>query len=166
MLVLTSKLAVALASSALLGAGCGHDEQALIAAERLRFRELAPEQYVVAACGTEIGAQCAREVVIAGRVMTAEVAERGSAAWRPVVELGAWVDQVSRMFDAALEQASSLRLLEFEPRWHYVNEYQLGGAAGGWRVTCFLPDRVDLQRCAPQPLERAALSQGAGDGVP
>ncbi|HWO14125.1 MAG TPA: hypothetical protein VNN80_31690 [Polyangiaceae bacterium] len=152
MLVRTFDVAVALVSWALLGAGCGQDEQVLIAAERSRFRQLAPEQYVVAACGTEIGAPCVREVVIAGRVMTAEVADRDSAAWRPVAELGAWVDQVTRMFDAALEEASSLRLLEFEPRWHYVSEYQLGGAAGGRRVTCFLPDRVDLQRCTPRAL--------------
>lgn len=156
MLVRSPKAAGAV-SWALLAAGCGSDEQAQIVAERLRFRALAPEQYVIAACGTERDAACIREVVIAGRVVTAEVAERASAAWRPVVELGLWVDQVTAMFDAALEEASSLRSLELEPRWHYVSEYQLSDADAGRRVTCFLPDRVDLQSCAPRPSERASL---------
>lgn len=159
MLVRSPKAAAAAAVSwALLAAGCGSDEEAQIAAERLRFRALAPEQYVIAACGTERDAACVREVVIAGRVVTAEVAERASAAWRPVVELGLWVDQVTSMFDAAFAEASSLRSLEFEPRWHYVSEYQLSDEAdAGRRVTCFLPDRVDLQRCAPQPSGRGSL---------
>jgi len=155
LLVSTSR-AAALVASALLTLACGSDEEVLIAAERIRFRALAPEQYVIAACSTGLNAACVREVVIAGRVVTAEVAPRGSAAWRPVAELGLWVDQVTRMFDAALDEASSLRLLEFEPRWHYVSEYQLsGGGEVGRRVTCFLPDRVDLQRCEAQPSELA-----------
>jgi hypothetical protein len=133
-----------LASSAV---GCGNDEAALIVAERARFRELAPEQYVIAACGTGPGGTCTREVVIGGRVVTAELAAASDRAWRPVAELGAWVDQVSSMFDAALEESGSLRALEFEPRWHYVSEYQPDASGAGRRVTCFLPDRVDLQQC-------------------
>ena len=148
--------ATVLASWALVALGCASDEEALLAAERSRFRDLAPEQYVIAACATGQNPACVREVVIAGRVVTAEVAQRGDAAWQPVAELEPWVDQVTRMFDAALEDASSLRTLEFEPRWHYVSEYQLSDDGdGGRRVTCFLPDRVDLQRCVPQSSERA-----------
>jgi hypothetical protein len=155
LLVSPSKAAL-LVGCALLAVACGSDEALLITAERSRFRALAPEQYVIAACGTGLNAACVREVVIAGRVVTAEVAQRGSAAWRPVTELGVWVDQVTRMFDAALDEASSLRLLEFEPRWHYVSEYQLSdGGEAGRRVTCFLPNRVDLQRCEADPFERA-----------
>ena len=60
------------------------------------------------------------------------------------------------VFDAALDEASSLRRLEFEPRWHYVSEYQPSdGGDAGRRVTCFLPDRVDLQRCDAQLSELA-----------
>ena len=73
-----------------------------------------------------------------------------------MAELGLWVDQVTRMFDAALDEASSLRRLEFEPRWHYVSEYQPSdGGDAGRRVTCFLPNRVDLQRCDAQLSELA-----------
>jgi len=155
LLVSTPRAAV-LVSSGLLALACGSDEEVRITAQRVRFRQLAPEQYVIASCETGLNAACVREVVIAGRVVTAEVAPRGSAAWRPVAELGLWVDQVTRMFDAALDEASSLRLLEFEPRWHYVSEYQLsGGGEAGRRVTCFLPNRVDLQRCEAQLSELA-----------
>ncbi len=127
-------------------AACGSEEEARIVAERTRFRDLVPEEYVIAACGTGPELGCTREVVISGRVVTAEVAEAGSAAWRPVAELGAWVDQVTLMFEAALGSSGSLRTLEFEPRWHYVSEYHLEGQDGR-RVTCFLPNRVDLQQC-------------------
>jgi hypothetical protein len=125
---------------------CGSQEEARIVAERTRFRDIVPEEYVIAACGAGVAPGCTREVVIAGRVVTAEVAAAGSAAWRPVPELGAWVDQATMMFEAALESAGSLRTLEFEPRWHFVSEYHLDGD-GGRRVTCFLPNRVDLQQC-------------------
>jgi hypothetical protein len=125
---------------------CGSEEEARIISERTRFRDVVPEEYVIAACGTGVAPGCTREVVIAGRVVTAEVAPRGSAAWRPVPELGAWVDQATVMFEAALESAGSLRTLEFEPRWHFVSEYHLDGD-NGRRVTCFLPNRVDLQQC-------------------
>jgi hypothetical protein len=135
---------LALASSAL---ACGNDEAALIVAERARFRELAPEQYVIAACGTGPGGTCTREVVIGGRVVTAELATASDRAWRPVAELGSWSDQVSSMFDAALEESGSLRALEFDPRWHYVSEYQPDASGEGRRVTCFLAHRVDLQQC-------------------
>jgi hypothetical protein len=131
---------------------CGSEEEARIVAERTRFRDLAPDQYVIAACGTGAGQGCTREVVIAGRVVTAEQAPVREAPWRPVPELGAWVDQVSSMFQAALDDADSLRLLEFEPRWHYVSEYHLEGDDGGKKVTCFLPDRVDLQQCGAAAL--------------
>lgn len=132
----------------LVSVACGSDEAARIAAERARFRELAPEQYVIAACDTGPGESCTREVVIGGRVVTAEVASPSELAWRPVAELGAWVDQVSSMFEAALDASGSLRALEFEPRWHYVSEYQPEESGeGGRRVTCFLPHRVDLQQC-------------------
>ncbi len=146
---------LALASSAV---ACGNDEAALISAEQARFRELVPEQYVIAACGTGRDDTCTREVVIGGRVVTAEVATPGELAWRPVAELGAWVDQVSSMFDAALHDSGALRALEFEPRWHYVREYQPEASGeGGRRVTCFLPHRVDLQQC---------LMTGSAAGAP
>lgn len=45
------------------------------------------------------------------------------------------------MFEAALDESGSLRALEFEPRWHYLSDYQadrrrasrdvLFGASGG-----------------------------------
>jgi hypothetical protein len=127
--------------------GCGTEEESRIASERARFRDVAPDQYVIAACGTGAGQGCTREVVITGRVVTAEQADLADAPWRPVPELGAWVDQVSSMFEAALDEAGSLRLLEFEPRWHYISEYHLDGDDGGRKVTCFLPGRVDLQQC-------------------
>jgi hypothetical protein len=127
---------------------CSSDEEAFIAAERARFREGAPEQYAIAACGTGVFAGCTREVVIAGRVVTAEMTGPSDTAWRPVAELGAWVDQVSSMFEAALALSGSLRRLEFEPRWHFVSEYHLDAdEESGRKVTCFLPHRVDLQKC-------------------
>jgi hypothetical protein len=129
--------------------GCGSEAEARIVAERTRFRDLAPAEYVIAACGTGAEHGCTREVVIAGRVVTAELADAAEAPWRPVPEVGTWVDQVSSMFEAVLHDAGSLRLLEFEPRWHYVSEYHLGGDEGGRKVTCFLPHRVDLQQCRP-----------------
>lgn len=132
--------------AALLSAACDSPEQARIVAERTHFRDIVPDEYVIAACGVGLARDCTREVVVAGRVVTAEVALAGSVAWRPVAELGAWVDQASLMFEAALESAGSLRSLEFEPRWHYVSEYHLEGDDGR-RVTCFLPNRVDLQQC-------------------
>jgi hypothetical protein len=132
--------------AAAASAACGSEEAARIVAERERFRDVVPDEYVIAACGTGLGAGCTREVVVAGRVVTAEVAQAGSVAWRPVAELGAWVDQVTMMFEAALDDPRSLRTLEFEPRWHYVREYHLEDD-GGRRVTCFLPHRVDLQQC-------------------
>ena len=133
--------------AAALGVACGNEEEARIVAERTRFRDLVPEEYVIAACGTGHAEGCAREVVIAGRVITAEVAAAGDA-WRPVVDLGAWVDQATVMFEAALDYSGSLRTLEFEPRWHYVSEYHReDGAGDGRKVTCFLPNRVDLQQC-------------------
>lgn len=127
-------------------AACGSDAATRIVAERTRFRDVAPEEYVIAACGTGLATGCTREVVIAGRVVTAEVVQAGSVAWRPVAELGAWVDQVTTMFEAVLDDSGSLRTLRFEPRWHYVSEYDLD-EDGGRRVTCFLPNRVDLQQC-------------------
>jgi hypothetical protein len=123
-LLVSTSSAAALLSFGLLALACGSDEAVLITAERVRFAALRPEQYVIAACSTGQSAACAREVVIAGRVVTAEVAAPGSATWRPVAELGLWVDQVTRMFDAALDEAGSLRRLELEPRWHYVSEYR------------------------------------------
>lgn len=132
--------------AAATAAACGGQEEARIVAERARFRDIVPDEYVIAACGTGLATGCAREVVIGGRVVTAEVVSGGSAAWRPVPELGTWVDQATLMFESALESAGSLRSLDFEPRWHFVSEYHLEGD-GGRRVTCFLPNRVDLQQC-------------------
>jgi hypothetical protein len=132
-----------------LSSGCGSEAEARIVAERARFRDLAPAEFVIAACGTGAEHGCTREVVIAGRVVTAELADAADAPWRPVPEVGSWVDQASSMFEAVLDDAGSLRLLEFEPRWHYVSEYHLDGDEGGRKVTCFLPHRVDLQQCSP-----------------
>lgn len=132
-------------------AACSSDEAAVIVAQRDRFRELVPDQYVIAACGIGLDAGCTREVVIAGRVVTAETTAPNAGAWRPVAELGAWVDQVSSMFEATLADPASLRTLEFEPRWHYVSEYHVAaGDERGRKVTCFLPHRVDLQQCQAQ----------------
>jgi hypothetical protein len=142
-----------LVACALLGTGavgCSNDEQARISLERALFRDVAPDEYVIAACGARAPAECTREVVIGGRVITAEVAEPQEATWRPVPELAGWVDQVTLMFEAALEESGSLRSLTFEPQWHYVSEYAVDGdPESGRRVTCFLPQRVDLQQCHP-----------------
>jgi hypothetical protein len=130
--------------------GCSNDEEVRISLERTRFRDVAPDEYVIAACGARAPAECTREVVIGGRVITAEVAEPEDATWRPVPELAGWVDQVTLMFEAALDYSGSLRSLTFEPQWHYVSEYVIDGEAdSGRRVTCFLPQRVDLQQCHP-----------------
>jgi len=111
---------------------------------------VAPDEYVIAACGGRAPVECTREVVIGGRVITAEVAEPQDATWRPVPELAGWVDQVTLMFEAALDYSGSLRSLTFEPQWHYVSEYVVDGDPdSGRRVTCFLPQRVDLQQCPP-----------------
>src|SRR5687768_5921925 len=76
-------MSVGLVLAAVSSTACGSDEEARIVAERTRFRDLVPEEYVIAACGTGPEPGCKREVVISGRVVTAEVAEAGSAAWRP-----------------------------------------------------------------------------------
>jgi hypothetical protein len=162
-LSMTRWLAVSLGSVLAAGAwACESEEASVIAGQRARFREVAPEQYVIATCGTGALAGCSREVVIAGRVVTAEVTGPDDPAWRPVVDLAAWSDQVSSMFESALDLSGSLRVLEFEPRWHFVREYHSDvDGPKGRVVTCFLPHRVDLQQCQTGRIALGALSSHA-----
>jgi hypothetical protein len=128
---------------------CSDDEDENIARQRAHWAERAPDQYVIAGCGTGFTRSCSREVVVSGRVVAAEVAFNMGEAWMPLDDVSTWTDRATAMFDDADAHSGTLRRLQFDAEWGFISEYFVDGNEEAWgaRVTCFLPDRVDLQSC-------------------
>jgi hypothetical protein len=129
---------------------CSGEEDESIARNRARWARSAPDQYVIAGCNTGFSRSCSREVVVSGRVVAAEVALEAGAAWAPLDDASTWTDRAAAMFDDAADHSGSLRLLQFDAEWGFISEYYVDGGEEGWggRITCFLPERVDLQSCS------------------
>ena len=99
-----------------------------VGAEREKWRELRPAQYVIQTCGTGFGSQgCGVQAV------------DGDSEPGPVED----------MFDAVDESECDVTKLSFDPTYRFITEYYLdcGEEGYGAVVSCFRPDTLDTSAC-------------------
>lgn len=109
------------------------------------FRERAPEQYVVRSCAIGFSPR----LCTVSSVQGAEPLESVVIGPQGEVTSAEPTDPIARIIDGIADPDDCDVRVETDPQYRYPSEVYFDCGEEGWgeRVTCFVPDSLELERC-------------------